>query len=75
MRPLIDYGDIILDQPHNSFFCEKLESVQYEVALVITGATQSNSPEKGFQKLGLELLKFQRFFQHLCYVFKIMKII
>ena len=26
LRPLIDYGDIIYDQPHNSSFCEKLES-------------------------------------------------
>ena len=26
-RSLIDYGDIIHDQPHNESFCEKLESV------------------------------------------------
>ena len=28
LRPLIDYGDIIYDQPQNESFCEKLESVQ-----------------------------------------------
>ena len=28
LRPLIDYGDIIYDQPRNSSFCEKLDSVQ-----------------------------------------------
>ena len=27
LRPLIDYGDIIYDQPNNDSFCEKLESI------------------------------------------------
>ena len=34
LRPLIDYGDIIYDQPQNESFCEKIESVQYKVALL-----------------------------------------
>ena len=38
LRPLINYGDIIYDQPQNESFCEKLESVQYKAALAITGA-------------------------------------
>ena len=38
LRPLIDYGDIIYDQPQNESFCEKLESVQYNPALATTGA-------------------------------------
>ena len=38
LRPLLDYGDIIYDLPHNESVCEKLESVQYKVALAITGA-------------------------------------
>ena len=33
LRPLIDYGDIIYDQPNNDSFCEKLESIQYKAAL------------------------------------------
>ena len=37
LRTLIDYGDIIYDQPHNESFYEKLESVQYKAALAITG--------------------------------------
>ena len=28
LRPLIDYGDTIYDQPQNELFCEKLESVE-----------------------------------------------
>ena len=27
LRSLIDYGDIIYDQPQNECFCEKLESL------------------------------------------------
>ena len=59
LRPLIDYGDIIYDQPQNESFCEKLESVQYKAALAITGAIQGTSREKIYQKLGLESLKIE----------------
>ena len=57
LRPLIDYGDVIYDQPQNESFCEKLESVQYKFALAITGAIQRSSREKIYQGLGLESLK------------------
>ena len=46
LRPLIDYGDIIYDQPQNESFCEKIESVQYEAILAITGAIQGTSRDK-----------------------------
>ena len=65
LRPLIDYGDIIYDQPRNSSFCEKLESAQYKAALSITGAIQGTSCEKIFQELGLESLKSRRWFRRL----------
>ena len=73
MRPHIDYGDIIYDQPSNECFCEKLESVQYKAALVITGGIQGTSGETFFMELGLESLKSRRWFRHLCCMFKIMK--
>ena len=38
VRPHLDYGDIIYDQPQNESFCNKLESIQYNAALAITGA-------------------------------------
>ena len=46
LRVLLDYGDIFYVQPHNEFAYEKFESVQYKVALAITGATQGTSREK-----------------------------
>ena len=65
LRPLIDYGDIIYDQPNNESFCEKLESVQYKAALAITGAIQGSSREKIYQELGLESLKNRRCYKRL----------
>ena len=73
LRPLIDYGDIIYDQPQNESFCEKLESVQYKAALAITGAIQSTSRDKIYQELGLESLKARRWYKSLSFILKIMK--
>ena len=53
LRPLIDYGDIIYDQPQNESFCEKLESVQCKATLAITGTVQGTSCLKIYQELGL----------------------
>ena len=52
---------------------QKLESIQYNAALAITGAIRGSSREKRYQELGLESLKQQRWFRKLCYFFKITK--
>ena len=72
MRPLIDYGDIIYDHPQNESFCEKVESVQYKVALEITGAIKGCSREKIYQELGFESLKSLRRYKRLSCMFNIM---
>ena len=69
---VIDYGDIIYDQPQNESFCEKIESVQYQVTLAITGAIQGTSCDKIYQELGLESLKSRRWYKCLVCIFKIM---
>ena len=38
-------------------FCKKIKSVQYNVALVITGAIEGTSREKLYKELGLESLQ------------------
>ena len=73
LKPLIDYGDIICDQPQNDFFCKKLEPVQYKIALAITGAIQGTSRDKIYQELGIESFKSRRWYKRLSYMFKIMK--
>ena len=71
--PLVDYGDIIYDQPQNESFCEKIESVQYRTALAIIGAIQGTSRDKLYHELGLESLKSRRWYKRLSCMFKIMK--
>ena len=45
-RSLLDYADIIYDQAYNSTVHDKLESIQYNPCLAITGAIRGTSTEK-----------------------------
>ena len=67
VRPHIDYGGIIYDQPNNDSFCNMIERVQYNAALAITGAIKGTSQLKTYKELGLESLKFRRWFRRLCF--------
>ena len=73
IRPHIDYGDIIHDETYNEPFHQKMESIQYNAALAITGALRGTSREKLYQELGLESLRKRRWYRKLCYFFKIFK--
>ena len=44
----------------NSSFHDRLESVQYNACLAITGAIRGTTKEKLHQELGLESLRLQR---------------
>ena len=71
IRSRLDYVDIIYDQAYNSAFHDKLEPVQYNACLAVTGATGGTSTEKIYQELDLESLKSRRWFRKLCYFYKI----
>ena len=71
MRPHLDYGDIVFNQSTNDSFCKKLESVQYNAALAITGAIKGTSQVKLYKELGLESLKLRRKLRRLCTFYKI----
>ena len=71
IRPHLDYGDIIYDQPNNQSFCNLTEKVQYNAVLAITGAIKGTSQLKMFNELDIESLKFRRRFRCLCVFFKI----
>ena len=73
IRPHLDYGDVVHDQHYNYSFHQKLESIQYNAAVAITGAIRGSSREKLCQELGLESLQQRRWFRKLCYFFKITK--
>ena len=38
IRPNLDYGDVMYDQPSNATFSSKIVSIQHNVAFAITGA-------------------------------------
>ena len=50
IRPHLDYGDIVYDQPTNDSFCKNLESAQYNAALAITGAIKGTSQVKLYKE-------------------------
>ena len=73
VRPLLDYADIIYDKPYNESFKEKLEAVQYNVCLAITGAIRGTSRERLYRELGLETLNNRRWSRKLFFFHKIIK--
>ena len=56
IRPCLDYSDIIYDQACNVSFHQKLDSIQYNAALAITGAIRGTFKKKLYDQLGLETL-------------------
>ena len=64
VRTHLDYGDIIYDQAFNNSFHQKIESLQYNAALAITGAIRGTSREKIYQELT---------YRKLCLFFKVYK--
>ena len=51
-------GDVIYNRAFNESFQNKLESVQYNAALAITGAIRGSSREKFYQELPKIVLVF-----------------
>ena len=64
VRTHVDYVDIIYDQAFNNSFHKKIESLQYNAALAITGAIRGTSREKIYQELA---------YRKLCLFFKVYK--
>ena len=71
IRPHLDYGDVICDQPNLSSLTNKIESVQWNAALAINGAIRGTSNKKLYQELGFESLKDRRWLRRFCYLYKI----
>ena len=69
----LDYGDIFYDQAYNMSFHQKLESIQYNACLAITGAIRGTSKETLYQELRLESLQLRRWYRKLGMFYKIFK--
>ena len=73
VRPHLDYGDILYDQPYNKSFCQKIETVQFNAVLAITSVIKGTSQVKLYNQLGLESLEFRWWFRKLCLFYKVKK--
>ena len=71
IRPHLDYGDILYDQPYNMSFHQKLESIH--ACLAITGGIRGTSKEKLYQDIGLQSLQLRRWYRKLGMFYKIFK--
>ena len=63
-RPHHDYGNILYDQPNDSF-SQKIESIQYNAAIAVTGTITKTSQLKLYGYLAFTCLKFRRWFRWL----------
>ena len=73
IRPHLDYGDIIYDKAYNESFHAKLEALQYNASLAITGAIKGSSTEKMYEELALETLKSRRWYRRVSFLYKVLK--
>ena len=56
VRPHLDY-----DQPNKESLNQKIERIQFNAALAVTGAIKGTYQSKFYNELGLASLKFRRF--------------
>ena len=76
VRPHLDYGDIVYhkhDQEMHLSFTQQLEQVQYNAALVVTGAWTGTSRQRLLDELGWETLDDRRRYRRLCHFFSLSK--
>ena len=73
VRPHLDSVDIIYGNPGKEIFESKLERVQYNACLVITGAIRGTSRDSIYAELGLELLSARRWYWKLLSFNKIVR--
>ena len=55
IRPHLDCGDVVYDQPSNDVFSNKHRTVQYNAALAITGAIKGTPREKLYSRIRVRI--------------------
>ena len=74
VKPHLNYGDVLYDQAFSNSLHAKMESIQYNACLAVTGTMRGKSREKIYQELGLESLHLRRWYRKLCLFYKVFKI-
>ena len=73
IRPYLDYEGIIYDQVYNVSFHQKLDSIQNNFALTITGAIRAIYRAELHHELGFDSLESRRWYRKLCYRYNVFK--
>ena len=73
ISPYLDYRIVVFDQAFDNSIHQRLEPVQYNAALTITGVIRGISKEKIYQELGFDLLQSRRCFRKLSLFYKTIK--
>ena len=60
ITPNLKYDDILYDQACIMSFHQRLESIQYNACLAITGAVRGTLKKNLYQELGVESLQLRR---------------
>ena len=63
---------VIYDIPENETLINKLEKVQYQVCLAITGAFQGTSRKRLYRELGLECFQTRQWYRKMIFFYKIL---
>ena len=71
VRPNLDYADTINGKPFNESFRTKIEVIQYQVGLVITGVITVTSCDHLYQEIGLGSLADRRWSHKIFFFHKI----
>ena len=71
IRPHLDYEDIIYDRAYNTSFHQNIESIEFNAALVITGAVRGTSRDKLYQESPSESLQHRCCYRKFCCLFKV----
>ena len=66
VRPHLDYGDTIYDEAYNEKFHQKLEYIQCNTCLALSGGIRGSSREKRYHELGLESLQCRLWYRKHC---------
>ena len=71
VRQHLNHGDVIYDQPNNFSLLDKLEGVQYNAVVAITGTIRRTSNQKLYLELVLESSRIRRWLRRMPYLYKI----
>ena len=69
--PHLDYGDIVYDWVFHKSFHKKLESIQYNAAIAITGALKGTFSENFFSRIRIRILKIETLVKKIMFVLQL----